>query len=119
MPRFSHTIRDAQGRAIGVACGSRPRRSCSTPGCRNDATIQCDYGVTRLGRAATCDRWCCRRCAVSVGKDLDHCAVHARGPAPAARPAPNFGTPKSLEGVEPRLASGTLPTPRDELLVKR
>lgn len=81
MPSFSRTIYDDQGRPIGIACGRRNRRSCSTPGCTGDATIQCDFPVTRKGKPATCDRWCCRSCAVNVGKDLDHCPVHARANA--------------------------------------
>ncbi len=79
MPSFSHTLYDDKGNPIGIACGRRDRRSCSTPGCRNDATIQCDFPVTkRNGKAGTCDRWCCRACAVSVGPDRDHCGAHAR-----------------------------------------
>lgn len=86
MPRFSTPILDAQGNVIGRACGRTPHRECSTPGCANHATIQCDFPVTRGGKPGTCDRWCCRGCAVSIGPDLDHCPAHARasGGAPGA-----------------------------------
>jgi hypothetical protein len=33
MPSFSRTIYDDQGNAIGIACGRRNRRACSTPSC--------------------------------------------------------------------------------------
>jgi hypothetical protein len=78
MPSFSRTIYDANGKAIGIACGRRDRRACSTPGCSGDATVQCDFPVTRKGKAGTCDRYVCRRCAVSVGTDRDYCPPHAR-----------------------------------------
>lgn len=120
MPRFSEPIVDASGRQIGIACGHRRRRACATPGCRNDATIQCDFGVTRLGRAGTCDRWCCRSCAVSVGKNRDHCPVHARTGGALAKPGGQLElTPRSLEGVTSELSSSTLLTPRPELKVRR
>lgn len=75
MPRWSQRIAVPGGYAI--VCGSRPYKRCSTPGCRHDATIQCDYPVQRKGKAATCDRWCCRSCAKSVGEDRDYCRPHA------------------------------------------
>lgn len=59
---------------------AKPRRhQCSASGrhgirCGNVATFQCDYP---LGGGKTCDAWCCRVHATSVGPDLDHCPVHA------------------------------------------
>lgn len=47
MPRFSTIIHDKDGRPVGIACGHRRHRSCSTPGCRNDAPLSCDAPVTR------------------------------------------------------------------------
>lgn len=78
MPRFSQTIRVPGGYAI--VCGSRPYKRCSSPGCRVNATIQCDYLVYRKGKAVpgTCDRWLCEAHSTNVGPDRDYCLAHAR-----------------------------------------
>jgi len=83
MPRWSKTIYDATGKPMGIACGRSPFKACSTPGCRNHADKLCDYPVTRKnGKAGTCDRPMCSRCAKNVGPDRDYCGVHARAPEP-------------------------------------
>lgn len=79
MPRWSMRVPVPGG--VAIVCGSSPRRRCSTPGCRGDATLECDYPVQRKGKAGTCDRRCCAACAKSVGDDLDYCAAHARAEA--------------------------------------
>ena len=66
--------------AIACTRGER-RRNCATPGCHSYADKQCDFPVTRAGKAATCDRYICSRCAVSTGKNLDFCPPHARSEA--------------------------------------
>lgn len=76
MPRWSKVIAVPGGTAI--VCGREPYRKCSTPNCRRHATIQCDFAVTRGGKPATCDRYCCRTCAKNVGPDRDYCPAHAR-----------------------------------------
>jgi hypothetical protein len=54
---------------------AKPRqRRCSAPACYTPATIQCDY---HLASGKTCDAWCCRTHATSVGNDLDHCPFHS------------------------------------------
>ena len=42
------------------------------------APLLCDYPVLRKGKAATCDRRQCEKCAVEVGPNEHHCAPHAR-----------------------------------------
>lgn len=63
--------------AIVCTRGERSR-SCATPGCSNRADKQCDFAVTRNGKAGTCDRYICPKCAVSAGRNADHCPPHAR-----------------------------------------
>jgi hypothetical protein len=42
------TIRSPDGRALGVACGPKPRRpKCSTPGCNGRGELECDAVVER------------------------------------------------------------------------
>lgn len=53
-------------RCIGKERGGAP--------CPRPATFQCDYQVAA---GKTCDAWCCRAHASSVGPDLDHCPTHA------------------------------------------
>jgi hypothetical protein len=84
MPRYSHTIRDANGKAIGIACGHTRHRNCSTPGCRRHADKLCDFPVLRDDKAATCDRPVCGGCALRVGPDRDFCQPHAREAQAAA-----------------------------------
>jgi len=70
------------GGATAIICTRGQRsRSCTTPGCTNRADKQCDFRVSRNGKAATCDRYICSRCAVSKGADLDYCGPHARAEA--------------------------------------
>jgi hypothetical protein len=54
----------------------QPRCSgCGAPG----ADKLCDYPVVRAnGKAGTCDRPLCERCAVSVGVGRDYCGPHHR-----------------------------------------
>jgi hypothetical protein len=78
VPSRCRTVLDAAGRPVAIACSREPHRRCSVPGCSNHADKQCDFPVKRDGRAATCDRYICGRCAVSVGKNLDNCPPHAR-----------------------------------------
>jgi hypothetical protein len=63
-----------------IVCGSRePRRSCSTPQCQNWASKQCDFPVSRKGKAGTCDAHVCERCAVpQPGADRDFCLAHSK-----------------------------------------
>jgi hypothetical protein len=60
-----------------IVC-NRERRTCATPGCSKQTRKQCDFPVTRNGKAGTCDRYLCSGCAVSVGPNVDHCPPHAR-----------------------------------------
>ncbi len=81
MPRHSQLIAVPGG--VAIVCSSRRRRFCSAPGCRREATIQCDYPVrrataTRKAKAATCDRWLCEAHSTNVGPDRDYCLPHAR-----------------------------------------
>jgi len=71
------------GGVTAIVCtrGHQQHRSCATPGCGNRADKQCDFPVTRGGKAATCDRYICSRCAVSAGRGLDFCGPHARSEA--------------------------------------
>lgn len=73
--RISGTTPDGQP-YVGVATVFESSHRCNT--CGKPASIQCDYQVIRAGKASTCDRWCCRGCATSVGPDRDYCAPHAR-----------------------------------------
>lgn len=77
MPAFSRPI-VVDGKLVGIACGRRDHRQCSTPGCRNDAGLLCDYPVTRQGKPGTCDRKVCVGCAKHIGKNVDYCAAHGR-----------------------------------------
>jgi hypothetical protein len=68
------TFYDEQGKPIGVVCSRVRRRRCSA--CGNlGAEILCDGPGARAGK--TCDRALCRRCATSVGPDVDLCPAHA------------------------------------------
>jgi hypothetical protein len=75
MPRWSEVIRLSDG-TTAIVCGSgrRPRRQCAC-GCGTPASIQCDYPTEGGG---TCDAFLCRRCAVPVEPDRDHCPHHPR-----------------------------------------
>jgi hypothetical protein len=72
------TIRDGAGKAIGIACTSRPRLRCATAGCTGEGSVLCDYPITRRNRAGTCSRRVCGKCAKHVGPKLDYCPPHAR-----------------------------------------
>lgn len=65
-------------RYIGGAIVCGPRLRCATVACRGEGTLLCDFPVKRRGRDATCNRRVCRRCAKSVGPELDYCPPHAR-----------------------------------------
>jgi len=43
-------VRLGNGASAIVCTGRRRRRQCSTPGCRNDATLDCDWAVQRRQR---------------------------------------------------------------------
>lgn len=77
MPRFSKTI-DLGNGVTAIACGSSPRKRCSTPGCTRTPGKLCDYPVTRKGKPGTCDRPVCERCALNIAPEVDYCGVHAR-----------------------------------------
>lgn len=57
-------------------CG-RPRRDCSTTGCKRRASTECTYPVKRNGAPAKCGRGLCSVCAVVTGENV-HCPPHAR-----------------------------------------
>jgi hypothetical protein len=61
MPRFSTTIYDDKGRAVGIACGHRRRKKCAT--CGSEAGLECDG----------CDKPLCKSCAVSPKAGVDIC----------------------------------------------
>ena len=82
---FRHLAPDGSV-VTGIACGRTRYQMCSTPECRRHATLQCDFPVqrataTQTALAATCDRWCCSKCAVHVGINRDYCRAHARAAA--------------------------------------
>lgn len=81
------TMLDDDGRPIAIVCTGREReRACSSCGTRTRDGVLCDFPTkTKAGLPRTCDRFCCRKCAVHVGEDLDHCPPHARA---AAEPSP-------------------------------
>jgi hypothetical protein len=114
MPRICEPLIDAEGRVIGHVQRDGARLPCSTPGCRGFGSVLCDYPIIRGGKAGTCDRRCCRTCAVKVGPNRDHCGVHARnaGARDGRQVRQDFGAPSSLEGVSGRVASGTILTPK-------
>jgi hypothetical protein len=65
------------GDTTAIVCTGRQRkRPCQS--CGRSAGVQCDFPVTRNGTKATCDRWCCDRCAVRVGPNRDYCLPHHR-----------------------------------------
>ena len=63
-----------------IVCGGRGiRKSCSRPGCTNWSEFECDYPVTRKGKAGTCDAKLCAGCRVRQPVDgIDFCAAHDR-----------------------------------------
>ena len=73
MPSDIHKDKDGNMAMIICSRGGR-RHSCET--CGRPATVLCDYPVIRNGKAATCDRWCCRPHAFTVGENLDYCMPH-------------------------------------------
>jgi hypothetical protein len=78
VPNRCRTVIDGNGRELAIACSRGERHRCSTPGCQNDGTKQCDFPVKRNGKPGTCDRYICQKCAMRVGPDLDYCGPHAR-----------------------------------------
>lgn len=73
-----HEIKDADGNVVGhaIVCGRGQKQRCQDCGALSD--VLCDFPVTRNGKETTCDRKCCRRHCVSVGKDRDYCLPHHR-----------------------------------------
>jgi hypothetical protein len=61
--------------AIVCSRGRQARRRC---GCGRPATLLCDYPVPHgeVRKVSTCDAPICRKCAASVGPDLDYCPKH-------------------------------------------
>jgi hypothetical protein len=57
-----------------VKLAKQRQHRCCVPACHTPATFQCDYQVAE---GKTCNAWCCRAHATSVGPDLDHCPLHA------------------------------------------
>jgi len=54
---------------------------CKTPGCGIIARKRCDFPVLRGGKAATCGREICARCATNQGPEfpnLDFCPPHEK-----------------------------------------
>lgn len=76
------TLRDTNGRVMGILCGGhRSRKRCSWCG-RGYADKLCDFPV---GRDKTCDAPICNRCATSVGEDRDYCPKHKDAKLPAVQ----------------------------------
>jgi hypothetical protein len=63
---------------VAITCSRERPRACSSCGAHVRVGVLCDAPVTRKGKAGTCDRFCCRKCAVNVGPNRDYCAPHAR-----------------------------------------
>jgi len=79
MPRRCVPLRDSSGKLIGSMTVDVRRHSCS--GCGRNATLQCDYPVTKpRRRSKTCDAWLCHRCSREVGPDRHHCKTHDPDP---------------------------------------
>lgn len=72
-------VRMPGGGVAHVRYSNRPRRKCS---CCKDrrATLECDYPDAKR-KSGLCDKPLCAKCAVKVGKDLDHCPHHPRDQA--------------------------------------
>lgn len=63
------------GGGVAIVCGSRQaKKHCKK--CGAASTVLCDFKATPESK--TCDKPLCRRCAVNVGPDLDHCPDHPR-----------------------------------------
>lgn len=65
------------GGVVLFACrrGDSPGFRCK---CGRGGIKQCDYPVTRAGKAGTCDAHLCDRCAVLVGPGRHYCGPHHR-----------------------------------------
>lgn len=61
-----------------IVCTRGPTRSAKCA-CGAKATIACDHPGVEDG---TCDAPLCRRCAVKVGPNIDHCPEHGTASAP-------------------------------------
>jgi hypothetical protein len=71
MPRWAEWIRMPDGTVVHVShSGPRPKARLCSCGCGRPATLQCDAPLLGGG---TCDRYLCRNCGVSRGKDIDYC----------------------------------------------
>ena len=62
------------GSALVRMSSRRPQRCWF---CEKRSALLCDFPVARDGRAATCDKPLCEKCAVKNGK-LDFCPNHER-----------------------------------------
>lgn len=63
------------GDRAAIVCSRRKynRPRCSACGGKG-VSVRCDFPIEER----TCDKWLCRRCAVKVGDDRDHCPDHPR-----------------------------------------
>jgi len=68
------TVKLANGETAIVCTGRRRQRKCA---CGNPATLECDFPTPHKA-SGTCDKPLCKRCAVRVGPNLDHCPDHPR-----------------------------------------
>lgn len=69
-----------------ITCRRGGRRlPCQVPGCTNPHVALCDFPLAGPKAGRTCDRRMCEAHRTRVGRDQDHCAVHA---ALAAKESP-------------------------------
>ena len=71
-------VKLAKGTTAIVCTRGQRKRRCR---CGETATLLCDFvlypmPMSNPPKPLTCDKPLCRRCAVSVGPDRDHCPDH-------------------------------------------
>ena len=74
MPRWGEWHRLPDG-TVAHVLRSGPRPKAKPCRCGRPSTLQCDYPLLF---GATCDKFLCRGCAVSVGPAVDYCPEHPR-----------------------------------------
>lgn len=68
-------VRLPDGMVAFVKMARRKPKPCSI--CKEPSSRLCDFVVDRTHSAVgTCDKPLCTRCAVSVGRNVDHCPDH-------------------------------------------